>query len=172
MMNNLYELNQNYKELSEILDERLANGEEVEDYLIDTLDAIADAREVKFDNVGNWIDQNERDIEFYRNKIDQLQKAKKILENRNDSLKQYLIDGMAGAEIKELRTDNHIIKLQGCRQRIEIKGEDVKNLPEEYRYVETTEEWKTRTDTLYNDLKAGKSVENARLAGGKYVKIS
>lgn len=171
-MNNLYELNHNYKELSEILDERLANGEEVEQYLIDTLDAIADAREVKFDNVGNWIDQNERDIEFYKNKIDQLQKAKKVLENRNESLKQYLIDGMTGAEIKELRTDNHIIKVQGCRQRIEIKGKKVENLPEEYRYVETTEEWKTRTDKLYNDLKAGKSVENAHLAGGKYVKIS
>lgn len=168
-MNNLYELNQNYKELSEVLDERLANGEEVEDYLIDTLDAIADAREVKFDNIANWIERNENDIEFYDKKIKELQQAKKILKNKNTSLMRYLTTSIDEAGLKEVRTDNHILKPRNYKA--SVKVDDIMALPEEYRFEEVKTEWKKDTKALYNDLKQGKEIKGARLEPNRKVVI-
>lgn len=160
-MSSLYELNQNYLELEKIIDDKLANGEEISEYLTDTLDSIQEAREVKFDNIANWIEKNDKDIEFYSSKIKQLQLAKKILENKNKTLMKYLTIAIDHSGLKEVKTENHILKPRNYKGKVAV--DNIMDLPEEYRYEETKVEWKKDTDLLYQDLKKGKEIKGATL---------
>ena len=71
---NLFELNEKYRELEQ-------RDDLDPETLKDTLDSINDDREVKLDNIANWIENNQADIDFLDKKIKQLQSDKKSLVN-------------------------------------------------------------------------------------------
>ncbi|MBU9788931.1 siphovirus Gp157 family protein [Lentilactobacillus sp. G22-6] len=125
----------------------------------DTLDSINDSMADKIDNIASWIDSNNSDIDFLAKKIKFLQQSKKSLENKNKSLNQYIVDSLDQANLKKIKTDNHIVTTRNYRASTVI--EDIHDLPVDYiEHVVTDKPKKTE---IYQKLKAGEDVPGARL---------
>lgn len=149
---NLFELNEKYRELEQCDDLD-------PETLKDTLDSINDSREVKLDNIANWIENNQADIDFLDKKIKQLQADKKSLVNRTKSLMEYMTTAIDDSGLKELKTENHILKPRNYRASVYISNE--KDIPSEFvkfKAVETIDK-----KAIYELLKNGETVRGAEL---------
>ncbi|GHP13005.1 hypothetical protein YK48G_04300 [Lentilactobacillus fungorum] len=150
--NSLYNLASTYQELQ--------NRDDLDPEAIkDTLDSINDSMGNKIDNIASWIDSNNADIDFYAKKIKLLQQAKKSLENKNKSLNQYIVDSLDQANMKKIKTDNHIVTTRNYRASTVI--DDVHDLPIDY--IERVVTDKPKKKEIYDQLKAGEEVPGARL---------
>lgn len=149
---NLFELNEKYRELEQ-------RDDLDPETLKDTLDSINDSREVKLDNIANWIENNQADIDFLDKKIKQLQADKKSLVNRTKSLMEYMTTAIDDSGLKELKTENHILKPRNYRASVYISDE--KDIPSEFvkfKAVETIDK-----KAIYELLKNGETVRGAEL---------
>lgn len=149
---NLFELNEKYRELEQ-------RDDLDPETLKDTLDSINDSREVKLDNIANWIENNQADIDFLDKKIKQLQADKKSLINRTKSLMEYMTTVIDDSGFKELKTENHILKPRNYRASVYISNE--KDIPSEFvkfKAVETIDK-----KAIYELLKNGETVRGAEL---------
>ena len=149
---NLFELNEKYRELEQ-------RDDLDPETLKDTLDSINDSREVKLDNIANWIENNQADIDFLDKKIKQLQAEKKSLVNRTKSLMEYMTTAIDDSGLKELKTENHILKPRNYRASVYISNE--KDIPSEFvkfKAVETIDK-----KAIYELLKNGETVRGAEL---------
>lgn len=149
---NLFELNEKYRELEQ-------RDDLDPETLKDTLDSISDIREVKLDNIANWIENNQADIDFLDKKIKQLQAEKKSLINRTKSLMEYMTTAIDDSGLKELKTENHILKPRNYRASVYISNE--KDIPSEFvkfKAVETIDK-----KAIYELLKNGETVRGAEL---------
>lgn len=149
---NLFELNEKYRELEQ-------RDDLDPETLKDTLDSINDSREVKLDNIANWIENNQADIDFLDKKIKQLQADKKSLVNRTKSLMEYMTTAIDDSGLKELKTENHILKPRNYRASVYISNE--KDIPSEFvkfKAVETIDK-----KAIYELLKNGETVRGAEL---------
>ena len=149
---NLFELNEKYHELEQ-------RDDLDPETLKDTLDSINDSREVKLDNIANWIENNQADIDFLDKKIKQLQADKKSLVNRTKSLMEYMTTAIDDSGFKELKTENHILKPRNYRASVYISNE--KDIPSEFvkfKAVETIDK-----KAIYELLKNGETVRGAEL---------
>ena len=149
---NLFELNEKYRELEQ-------RDDLDPETLKDTLDSISDSREVKLDNIANWIENNQADIDFLDKKIKQLQADKKSLINRTKSLMEYMTTAIDDSGLKELKTENHILKPRNYRASVYISNE--KDIPSEFvkfKAVETIDK-----KAIYELLKNGETVRGAEL---------
>ena len=149
---NLFELNEKYRELEQ-------RDDLDPETLKDTLDSISDSREVKLDNIANWIENNQADIDFLNKKIKQLQADKKSLVNRTKSLMEYMTTAIDDSGFKELKTENHILKPRNYRASVYISNE--KDIPSEFvkfKAVETIDK-----KAIYELLKNGETVRGAEL---------
>ena len=127
--------------------------------LKDTLDSIQASMADKIDHIADWMDSNQKDIDFYEKKIKLLQQAMKSLKSKNKSLNRYIVDSMDQANIKNLHTPNHIISTRNYRQSTVI--DDESKLPVDF--IEKQVTYKPRKDDIYRKLKAGDEVPGARL---------
>jgi|SRR5699024_2228874 len=149
---NLFELNEKYRELEQ-------RDDLDPETLKDTLDSINDSREVKLDNIANWVENNQADIDFLDKKIKQLQADKKSLVNRTKSLMEYMTTAIDDSGLKELKTENHILKPRNYRASVYISNE--KDIPSEFvkfKAVETIDK-----KAIYELLKNGETVRGAEL---------
>ena len=149
---NLFELNEKYHELEQ-------RDDLDPETLKDTLDSINDSREVKLDNIANWIENNQADIDCLDKKIKQLQADKKSLVNRTKSLMEYMTTAIDASGLKELKTENHILKPRNYRASVYISNE--KDIPSEFvkfKAVETIDK-----KAIYELLKNGGTVRGAEL---------
>ena len=149
---NLFELNEKYRELEQ-------RDDLDETTLKDTLDSINDSREVKLDNIANWIEKNQAQIDFLDKKIKQLQADKKSLVNRTKSLMEYMTTAIDDSGLKEFKTENHILKPRNYRASVYISNE--KDIPSEFvkfKAVETIDK-----KAIYELLKNGETVRGAEL---------
>lgn len=149
---NLFELNQAYKDLE------TRDDLEIE-VLADTLEAIADEREVKLDNVATWIEKNKMQIDWLAEKVRDLQGKKTSLINLNKSLQGYMTQSLDDAGIKELQTENHILKPRNYKASVVVDSLD--DLPEEFKQTKT--EVTADKKELYKVLKDGQEVPGAYL---------
>lgn len=149
---NLFELNETYRKLEQ-------RDDLDETTLKDTLDSINDSREVKLDNIANWIENNQADIDFLDKKIKQLREEKQALSNKNNSLMEYMTTAIDDSGLKELKTENHILKPRNYRASVYISDE--KDIPSEYIEVKTEE--KVNKVALYKALKNGEIINGAEL---------
>lgn len=149
---NLFELNEKYRELEQ-------RDDLDETTLKDTLDSINDSRETKLDNIANWIENNQADIDFLEKKIKQLREEKQALSNKNNSLMEYMTKAIDDSGLKELKTENHILKPRNYRASVYISDE--KDIPSEYIEVKTEE--KVNKASLYKALKNGEIIKGAEL---------
>ena len=149
---NLFELNEKYRELEQRddLDSKT---------LKDTLDSISDSREVKLDNIANWIENNQANIDFLDKKIKQLREEKQTLSNKNKSLMEYMTTAIDDSGLKELKTKNHILKPRNYRASVYISNE--KDIPSEFVKFKTVETIDKKT--IYELLKNGETVRGAEL---------
>lgn len=149
---NLFELNETYRKLEQ-------RDDLDETTLKDTLDSINDSRETKLDNIANWIENNQADIDFLDKKIKQLREEKQALSNKNNSLMEYMTTAIDDSGLKELKTENHILKPRNYRASVYISDE--KDIPSEYIEVKTEE--KVNKAALYKALKNGEIINGAEL---------
>lgn len=149
---NLFELNEKYRELEQ-------RDDLDPEILKDTLDSINDSREVKLDNIANWIENNQADIDFLDKKIKQLQANKKSLVNRTKSLMEYMTTAIDNSGLKELKTENHILKPRNYRASVYISNE--KEIPSEFIKFKAVESIDKKS--IYELLKNGETVRGAEL---------
>ena len=149
---NLFELNEKYRELEQ-------RDDLDETTLKDTLDSINDSREVKLDNIANWIENNQADIDFLDKKIKQLREEKQALSNKNNSLMAYMTTAIDDSGLKELKTENHILKPRNYRASVYISNE--KDIPSEFVKSKTVETIDKKA--IYELLKNGETVRGAEL---------
>ena len=149
---NLFELNEKYRELEQ-------RDDLDSETLKDTLDSINDSREVKLDNIANWIESNQADIDFLDKKIKQLQANKKSLVNRTKSLMEYMTTAIDNSGLKELKTENHILKPRNYRASVYISNE--KEIPSEFIKFKAVESIDKKS--IYELLKNGETVRGAEL---------
>lgn len=151
-MSNLFQLNDQFKELSQRddLDPTV---------LTDTLDAINEDRKTKLENLATWADQLKSEIAFIDDKQKQWRDEKTYRINKSNWIKQYMTDVMDDAGIKKLRTDNHMLSTRNFKASTII--DDEKKLPEKFTVTETVT--KPDKQALYKALKSGEQVPGAHL---------
>lgn len=149
---NLFEINEQYRVVEEMTDLDPQT-------LQDTLDAIADAREVKLDNIAYLIEKNKMQADFLANKIKELQEAKKVADNKQKSLKQYMTEALDEAGIKELQTPNHILKARNYKKSTIV--DSLNDLPDEFKITKT--EVVADKKALYTALMEGEEIKGAHL---------
>ena len=149
---NLFELNEKYHELEQ-------RDDLDPETLKDTLDSINDSREVKLDNIANWIENNQADIDFLDKKIKQLQADKKSLVNRTKSLMEYMTTAIDASGLKELKTENHILKPRNYRASVYISDEE--QVPSQF--IKFKAEEVIDKKAIYQALRAGETVRGAEL---------
>ena len=151
-MSNLFELNDQFRELSQRddLDPTV---------LTDTLDAINEDRKTKLENLATWADQLKSEINFINDKQKQWRDEKTYRINKTNWIKQYMTNVMDDAGIKKLRTDNHMLSTRNFKASTII--DDEKKLPEKFTVTETGT--KPDKQALYKALKSGEQVPGAHL---------
>ena len=153
---NLFELNQAYKDLE-------TRDDLDTEVLTDTLEAIADEREVKLDNVASWIEKNKMQIDWLTEKVKDLQAKKASLTNLNKSLQGYMTQSLDDAGIKELQTKNHILKTRNYKASVVVDSLD--DLPESFKQIKT--EVTADKKELYKVLKDGQEVPGVHLKSNR-----
>ena len=149
---NLFELNDNYKEL--------ASRDDLDPTILkDTLDAIQDDRRSKLDNLATWADQLKSEIDFMSNKKKSWEDEITYRKNKLAWIKQYITDVLDDAGIKRLTTDNHLLSARNFKASTIIDNDE--KLPDKFKVTETT----TKPDkkAIYKALKAGEEVPGAHL---------
>lgn len=149
---NLFELNQTYRDLEEREDLDL-------EVLADTLDSINDAREIKLDNIAYWIEKNKMQLDWLSEKLKDLRAKQTSLNNLNLSLQDYMTRALDDAGIKELQTENHILKPRNYKAKVVVDNLD--KLPDEFKKIST--ETKADKVQIFKTLSAGHEVPGAYL---------
>ncbi len=149
---NLFELNDNYKEL--------ASRDDLDPTILkDTLDAIQDDRKSKLDNLATWADQLKSEIDFMSDKKKSWEDEITYRKNKLAWIKQYITDVLDDAGIKRLTTDNHLLSAHNFKASTIIDSDE--KLPDKFKVTETT----TKPDkkAIYKALKSGEEVPGAHL---------
>lgn len=151
-MSNLFQLNDQFKELSQRddLDPTI---------LADTLDAIEDTWTDKVNNIANWIESLDADVDWLTKKKRSISDELTYRKNLRNNLMVYLTSAIDDRGLKEVRTDNFILRPRSYRQRTVI--EDENKIPEKFTVTETVT--KPDKQALYKALKSGEQVPGAHL---------
>ncbi|SEM38912.1 virus Gp157 [Ligilactobacillus sp. WC1T17] len=152
---NLFKLNQNFDSIVAMIDDE--ETEIDEQTLFDTLESIKLNREVTLDNIATLIEKNKAYATAYAEKVKSLQNEKKRLEKVNDSLQSYMTQAMDQAGLKELKTENHVLKPRNYKASVVV--DDTSVIPEKYMVTKTTVT--PDKTTIYKALKAGEEVPGA-----------
>lgn len=154
-MSNLFQLNDQFKELSQRddLDPTI---------LADTLDAIEDTWTDKVNNIANWIESLDADVDWLTKKKRSISDELTYRKNLRNNLMVYLTSAIDDRGLKEVRTDNFILRPRSYRQRTVI--EDENKIPTEYRNYEKYQGmFDVDKSAIYKALKDGKQVPGAHL---------
>lgn len=168
---NLYDLATQYKKIQEFADESLDNDEVTEDdleVLIDTIDAVQDSLENKLENTVKLMKSWEYSIEALKKEEERLAKKRKVLENRQKSLKTYAQSALESNGIDKVKAGLFKIRLQKNPPSINIL--DSSKVPDTYKIAQ---EPKIDSKALLNDVKNGLAVEGVELITDKqHLRIS
>lgn len=148
---NLFDLNENYRKVESLFDD----GAEVsEQALKDTLESIGEARDTTLDHLAFLIERNTAKGDFYAKKIKELQLAKKSAENTVNCLNAYMTSAMDDAGLKELQTENHVLKPRNYKASVVI--DNTHAIPDQYMVSKLT--IMPDKTAIYKALKAGEEV--------------
>lgn len=154
-MSNLFELNDEFRELSQRddLDPTV---------LKDTLDAIDDTRKEKLENLATWADKLKSEINFIDEKQRTWRDEITYRKNKLQWIKQYMTDVLDDAGIKRFSTENHLLSVRNFKASVVIDDSD--KIPAEYRnYAKYEGMYDIKKSIVYRVLKAGKEVPGAHL---------
>lgn len=162
-MSSLFELNDQFRELSQRddLDPTVMK---------DTLDAIEDTWTDKVNNIANWIESLDADVDWLTKKKRSISDELTYRKNLRNNLMVYLTSAIDDRGLKEVRTDNFILRPRSYRQRTVI--EDENKIPTEYRNYEKYQGmFDVDKSAIYKALKDGKQVPGAHLKPNRKVMI-
>ena len=125
--------------------------------IIDTekLDYLSMERDSKIENIGLWIKDLKAEADAIKNEIANLQKRKKVAENKAESLKNYLEYALDGQKFKTARLS------VSYRRSESVNVTDPTKLPEDL--IETIIDIKPNKTEIKKAIKAGLAVDGAEL---------
>ena len=140
----------------------LANEDgEITDY--EALDALTMEREQKIENVACWIKDLKAEAEAVKTEADKLNTRKKAIDNKIDSLKQWLLYALDGAKLKTARCNvyqTHSQKLSVPDEPGLIRFLQTLNEPEKFLRIKEPE---LKKDDIKKALKDGYEIPGAAL---------
>lgn len=148
---NLFELNDNYRKVEALFDDGADVSEQA---LKDTFESIGEARDTTLDHIAFLIERNIAKGDFYAKKIKELQLAKKSAENTVNRLNAYMTSAMDDAGLKELQTENHVLKPRNYKASVVI--DNTHAIPDQYMVSKLT--IMPDKTAIYKALKAGEEV--------------
>lgn len=160
---NLFQLSQQYQQL--------ADNDELDPTVIaDTLDSINDAWEDKLNNIAKWCESLDSDIDFLIKKKRSISDELSYRKNLRANLMTYLTSAIDDRGLKEVHTDDYILRPRNYKQRTVIDDED--KIPGEYRnYAKYQGMYDIKKNDVYKALKDGKNVPGAHLEPNRKVMI-
>ena len=160
---NLFELGQQYQEL--------ADREDLDPtVLADTLDSIEDTWNSKANNIARWIESLDADVEWLMKKKRSISDELSYRKNLRANLMTYLTSAIDDRGLKEVHTDDYILRPRNYKQRTVIDDED--KIPGEYRnYAKYQGMYDIKKNDVYKALKDGKNVPGAHLEPNRKVMI-
>lgn len=152
---NLFELGQQYQEL--------ADREDLDPtVLADTLDSIEDTWSDKANNIARWIESLDSDVDWLMKKKRSISDELFYRKNLRANLMTYLTSAIDDRGLKEVHTDDYILRPRNYKQRTVIDDED--KIPGEYRnYAKYQGMYDVKKNDVYKALKDGKNVPGAHL---------
>lgn len=160
---NLFELNEQYQQL--------ADRDDLDPtVLVDTLDSINDAWNDKLNNIAKWCESLDSDIDFLTKKKRSISDELTHRKNLRATLMTYLTSSIDDRGLKEVHTDDYILRPRNYKQRTVIDDED--KIPGEYRnYAKYQGMYDIKKNDVYKALKDGKEVPGAHLEPNRKTSI-
>lgn len=157
---NLFELGQQYQ--------ALADREDLDPtVLADTLDSIEDTWNGKANNIARWIESLESDIDWLTKKKRSISDELTYRKNLRQNLMTYLTDAIDERGLKEVHTDDYILRPRNYKQRTIIDNEY--KVPAEFKHVNVVVA--VDKTAVYKALKNGEEVPGAHLKPNRKVMI-
>lgn len=152
---NLFELGQQYQEL--------ADREDLDPtVLADTLDSIEDTWNSKANNIARWIESLDSEVDWLAKKKRSINDELSYRKNLRANLMTYLTSAIDDRGLKEVHTDDYILRPRNYKQRTVI--DDESKIPNEYRNYEKYQGmYDIKKNDVYKALKDGKDVPGAHL---------
>lgn len=160
---NLFELNEQYQQL--------ADRDDLDPtVLVDTLDSINDAWNDKLNNIAKWCESLDSDIDFLTKKKRAISDELTYRKNLQSNLMTYITEAIDERGLKEVHTNDFILRPRSYRQSTVIDHED--KIPVEYRdYEKYKGKFDVKKDEVYKALKDGKHVPGAHLKPNRKTSI-
>lgn len=157
---NLFELSQQYQ--------ALADREDLDPtVLADTLDSIDDTWSDKANNLARWIESLDSDVDWLMKKKRSISDELSYRKNLRANLMTYLTSAIDDRGLKEVHTDDYILRPRNYKQRTIIDDED--KVPAEFKH--TNEVVAVDKTAVYKALKNGEEVPGAHLKPNRKVMI-
>lgn len=160
MSQSLYDITGQYRELAALATD--PNSELTHEAIADTLQGIQGSFEEKAEKVAVIINGVGANVTTIDNEIKRLQERKRIIQNRDKSIREYLLNNMTALEIKKIECSLFSITLAKGRDSVVV--DDVNRLPDEFISVKS--EVVADKKALLTALK-NKDIEGARIETGK-----
>lgn len=157
---NLFELSQQYQNLAD-------RNDLDPTVLADTLDSIEDTWKDKANNIAKWIESLDSDIDWLAKKKRSISDELTYRKNLRNNLMAYLTGAIDERGLKEVHTDDYILRPRNYKQRTIIDDED--KVPAEFKC--TNEVVAVDKTAVYKALKSGEKVPGARLKPNRKVII-
>ena len=160
---NLFQLGQQYEELAQ-------RGDLDPTLLADTLDSIDDTWSDKANNIAKWIESLDADVEWLTKKKRSISDELTYRKNLRANLMTYLTSAIDDRGLKEVHTNDYILRPRNYKQRTVIDDEG--KIPDEYRNYEKYEGmFDVKKNDVYKALKDGKNVPGAHLEPNRKTSI-
>lgn len=162
---NLYELNNNYRNLLEVLNnEEFESNEELKEVINNSLNEIDDNINVKIENTIKYIKNIEAEAKAFKEEEERLSKRRKVLENKTAYLKQYIRDYMIANEIKSKECGLFKVSIRNSES---VNIVDEEKLPDSCKVVKYVADKKTIKELI----KMGGEIGGAELVQNKSLNI-
>lgn len=149
---NLFEKNEIYRQLEEREDLDI-------DVLKDTLETIDEDRNLTLDNIAWMIESNEDRASRLKTKAKEFNEEAKRLIKKNETLMNYMTEAIDDMGVKEVETENHILKPRNYKASVEIVDQSA--IPNSFKEMVAVE--KVDKTNLYQALKSGEAIPGAEL---------
>lgn len=153
-MANLYQLEQNFLNLIEVMDN--TEDEDLKKVIEDSLNTLKLETTQKVENILKFIKNLEGNLVAYDTEIKRLQSAKKSDTNKIESLKSYLLNYMQVKNTPKLTTSLFKVSLRNSES---VNITDIESLPVEFLVLNPTVDKKA----IKKALKDGELIEGAEL---------
>ncbi len=158
-MKPLYEITQDHKELLKLADE----NEDMAQAVADTMELIEGDFNDKAISLMHVVNNMGNDVETIKKEIERLKARGKKIENRQESIKEYLRVNMDASGIKKITCPIFTITLKAGRDIVQI--EDEKEIPTDYLNIKTA--MIPMKKEILADLKKGIEIHGASIVKSK-----